>query len=155
MALMREKQMTFATAESCTGGEIAKRFTDLPGASAFFKGGAVTYWNEVKSLMLGIAPELIEEHGVVSHAVAKAMAEGIRARLDTDMGIGVTGLAGPDGDGINEVGTVFVALATKDECYVQELHLGAFRPRSFIRRMAGNYAFDMMRRYMSGKNVLM
>jgi nicotinamide-nucleotide amidase len=105
--------------------------------------------------MLGIEPELIEEHGVVSRPVAKAMAEGIRAKLGTDMAIGVTGLAGPDGDGINEVGTVFVALATKDDTYVQELHLGQFRPRSFIRRMAGNYAFDMMRRYMSGKNVLM
>ena len=155
MALMREKQMTFATAESCTGGEIAKRFTDLPGASAFFKGGAVTYWNEIKTLMLGVPAETIEEQGVVSYAVAKAMAEGIRERLGTDMGIGVTGLAGPDGDGINEVGTVFVALATEDETYVAELHLGAFRTRSFIRRMAGNYAFDMMRRYMSGKKVLM
>ena len=154
MALMREKQMTFATAESCTGGEIAKRFTDLPGASAFFKGGAVTYWNEVKSLMLGIAPELIEKKGVVSYDVAKAMAEGIRARLDTDMAIGVTGLAGPDGDGINEVGTVFIALAVEGETFVREIHLGERRTRSFIRRMAGNYAFDMMRRYMSGKPVL-
>lgn len=154
MALMREKQMTFATAESCTGGEIAKRFTDLPGASAFFKGGAVTYWNEVKSLMLGIAPELIEEKGVVSYDVAKAMAEGIRARLGTDMAIGVTGLAGPDGDGINEVGTVFIALAVDGETFVREIHLGERRTRSFIRRMAGNYAFDMMRRYMSGKPVL-
>ena len=155
MALMREKQLTFATAESCTGGEIAKRFTDLPGASAFFKGGAVTYWNEIKTLMLGVPAETIEENGVVSYAVAKAMAEGIRERLGTDMGIGVTGLAGPDGDGVNEVGTVFVALATKGETYVSQLHLGAFRTRSFIRRMAGNYAFDMMRRYMSGKKVLM
>ena len=154
MALMREKQMTFATAESCTGGEIAKRFTDLPGASAFFKGGAVTYWNEVKSLMLGIAPELIEEKGVVSYDVAKAMAEGIRARLGTDMAIGVTGLAGPDGDGINEVGTVFIALAVEGETFVREIHLGERRTRSFIRRMAGNYGFDMMRRYMSGKPVL-
>ncbi len=154
MALMREKQMTFATAESCTGGEIAKRFTDLPGASAFFKGGAVTYWNEVKSLMLGIAPELIEEKGVVSYDVAKAMAEGIRARLNTDMAIGVTGLAGPEGDGINEVGTVFIALAVESETFVREIHLGERRTRSFIRRMAGNYAFDMMRRYMSGKPVL-
>jgi len=154
MALLREKQMTFATAESCTGGEIAKRFTDLPGASAFFKGGAVTYWNEVKSLMLGIPPELIEEKGVVSYDVAKLMAEGIRERLGTHMGIGVTGLAGPDGDGINEVGTVFIALATEGETFVREIHLGQRRTRSFIRRMAGNYAFDMMRRYMSGKPVL-
>ena len=154
MALLKEKKMSFATAESCTGGEIAKRFTDLPGASAFFKGGAVTYWNEVKSLMLGVAPELIEEKGVVSYEVAKAMAEGIRERLSTDMAIGVTGLAGPDGDGINEVGTVFIALATENETFVREIHLGERRTRSFIRRMAGNYAFDMMRRYMSGKPVL-
>ncbi|MBQ2959982.1 MAG: competence/damage-inducible protein A [Oscillospiraceae bacterium] len=154
MALLKEKHMTFATAESCTGGEIAKRFTDLPGASAFFKGGAVTYWNEVKSLMLGVPAELIEEKGVVSYEVAKAMAEGIREKLGTDMAIGVTGLAGPDGDGINEVGTVFIALATEDETFVREIHLGARRTRSFIRRMAGNYAFDMMRRYMSGKPVL-
>ena len=154
MALLKEKKMTFSTAESCTGGEIAKRFTDLPGASAFFKGGAVTYTNEVKSLMLGIAPELIGEKGAVSYEVAKAMAEGIRERLSTDMGIGVTGLAGPDGDGVNEVGTVFIALAVEGGTYVREVHLGARRTRSFIRRMAGNYAFDMMRRHLSGKKVL-
>jgi len=154
MQLLKEKKMTFATAESCTGGEIAKRFTDLPGASAFFKGGAVTYWDEVKTLMLGVSEELIREKGVVSHDVAKAMAEGIRARLGTDMGIGVTGLAGPDGDGINEVGTVFIALAVEGKTYVREIHLGERRTRSFIRRMSGNYAFDMMRRHLSGKKVL-
>ena len=153
MQLLKEKKMTFATAESCTGGEIAKRFTDLPGASAFFKGGAVTYWNEVKTLMLGVSEKLINENGVVSHAVAKAMAEGIRERLGTDMGIGVTGLAGPDGDGINEVGTVFIALAVENDTYVREIHLGERRTRSFIRRMAGNYAFDMMRRYLTGLPV--
>lgn len=154
MQLLKEKKMTFATAESCTGGEIAKRFTDLPGASAFFKGGAVTYWDEVKTLMLGVSDEIIREKGVVSRDVAKAMAEGIRERLGTDMGIGVTGLAGPDGDGINEVGTVFIALAVEGETYVREIHLGERRTRSFIRRMSGNYAFDMMRRYLSGKSVL-
>ena len=154
MQLLKEKKMSFATAESCTGGEIAKRFTDLPGASAFFKGGAVTYWDEVKTLMLGVSAELIKEKGVVSHDVAKAMAEGIRERLGADMGIGVTGLAGPDGDGINEVGTVFIALAVEDNTYVREIHLGEKRTRSFIRRMSGNYAFDMMRRYLGGKSVL-
>ena len=154
MQLLKEKKMTFATAESCTGGEIAKRFTDLPGASAFFKGGAVTYWDEVKTLMLGVSDELIREKGVVSRDVAKAMAEGIRERLGTDMGIGVTGLAGPDGEGINEVGTVFIALAVEGETYVREIHLGERRTRSFIRRMSGNYAFDMMRRHLSGKKVL-
>ena len=104
--LLREKNMTFSAAESCTGGELAKRFTDMPGASAFFKGGVVTYTNEAKAKLLGIDPALIEEKGAVSYEVAKAMAENVRALLGTDIGVGVTGLAGPDGDGVHEVGTV-------------------------------------------------
>ena len=151
--LLREKGVTFSAAESCTGGDVARRFTDMPGASAFFKGGVVTYTNEAKAKLLGIDPALIEEKGAVSHEVAKAMAENVRALLGTDIGVGVTGLAGPDGDGIHEVGTVFVSLATKDGTYVRELHMGTYRTRSFIRRMAGNHAFDMMRRYLSGLNV--
>ena len=111
--LLREKNMTFSAAESCTGGELAKRFTDMPGASAFFKGGVVTYTNEAKAKLLGIDPALIEEKGAVSYEVAKAMAENVRALLGTDIGVGVTGLAGPDGDGVHEVGTVFVSLAVE------------------------------------------
>ena len=150
LEIFKEKNMTFSAAESCTGGYIAKRFTDFPGASSFFKGGAVTYTNEVKAKLLGIDPALIEEKGAVSYEVAKLMAENIRELLGTDMGIGVTGLAGPDGDGVNEVGTVFIALAVEGKTYVRECHMGAHRSRSFIRRMAGNHAFDMMRRYMTG-----
>ena len=152
--LLSEKHMSFSAAESCTGGEIAKRFTDIPGASACFKGGAVTYTNEVKSKLLGIDPALIEEKGAVSFEVAKAMAENIRTILGTDIGIGVTGLAGPDGDGVHEVGTVFIALAVEGETFVKEVHMGPFRTRSFIRRMAGNYAFDMMRRWLTGIKVI-
>ena len=152
--LLSEKRMNFSAAESCTGGEIAKRFTDIPGASACFKGGAVTYTNEVKSKLLGIDPALIEEKGAVSFEVAKAMAENIRTILGTDIGIGVTGLAGPDGDGAHEVGTVFIALAVEGETFVKEVHMGPFRTRSFIRRMAGNYAFDMMRRWLTGIKVI-
>ena len=152
--LLSEKHMSFSAAESCTGGEIAKRFTDIPGASACFKGGAVTYTNEVKSKLLGIDPALIEEKGAVSFEVAKAMAENIRTILGTDIGIGVTGLAGPDGDGAHEVGTVFIALAVEEETFVKEVHMGPFRTRSFIRRMAGNYAFDMMRRWLTGIRVI-
>ena len=95
--LLREKGMTFSAAESCTGGELAKRFTDMPGASAVFKGGVVTYTNEAKAKLLGIDPALIEEKGAVSYEVAKAMAENVRTLLGTDIGVGVTGLAGPDG----------------------------------------------------------
>ena len=152
--LLREKNITFSAAESCTGGELAKRFTDMPGASAFFKGGVVTYTNEAKAKLLGIDPALIEEKGAVSYEVAKAMAENVRALLGTDIGVGVTGLAGPDGDGVHEVGTVFVSLAVEGETFVKELHMGAMRTRSFIRRMAGNHIYDMMRRWLSGIDVM-
>lgn len=152
--LLREKNMTFSAAESCTGGELAKRFTDMPGASAFFKGGVVTYTNEAKAKLLGIDTALIEEKGAVSYEVAKAMAENVRALLGTDIGVGVTGLAGPDGDGVHEVGTVFVSLAVEGETFVKELHTGAMRTRSFIRRMAGNHIYDMMRRWLSGIDVM-
>ena len=152
--LLREKGMTFSAAESCTGGELAKRFTDMSGASAFFKGGVVTYTNEAKAKLLGIAPALIEEKGAVSYEVAKAMAENVRTLLGTDIGVGVTGLAGPDGDGVHEVGTVFVSLAVEGETFVKELHMGAMRTRSFIRRMAGNHIYDMMRRWLSGIDVM-
>ena len=151
--LLEEKPLSFAAAESCTGGYIAKRFTDLPGASRFFKGGMVTYTNEAKAALLGIDPALIEEKGAVSFEVAKAMAENCRRILGSDVGLGVTGLAGPDGDGIHEVGTVFVSMAVAEGTYVKELHLGEYRTRSFIRRMAGNHAFDMLRRYLSGLPV--
>ena len=152
--LLREKNMTFSAAESCTGGELAKRFTDIPGASEFFLGGVTTYTNEAKAKLLGIDPKLIEEKTAVSYEVAKQMAERVRALLGADMGIGVTGLAGPDGDGVHEVGTVFVSLATKDGTYVRELHVGDRRTRSYVRRVSGNYIFDMMRRYLQGLEVI-
>lgn len=152
--LLREKGMTFSAAESCTGGDVARRFTDMPGASAFFKGGVVTYTNEAKAKLLGIDPALIEEKGAVSYEVAKAMAENVRTMLGTDIGVGVTGLAGPDGDGVHEVGTVFVSLAVEGETFVKELHIGAMRTRSFIRRMAGNHIYDIMRRWLSGIDVM-
>ena len=153
-ALLKEKQVTLAFAESCTGGEVAKRLTDLPGASTVFKGGVVTYTNEAKATLLGIDPDVINTEGAVSYEVAAEMAENIRVILKADIGIGVTGLAGPDGDGVHEVGTVFVSLATENETFVRELHLGSLRSRSFVRRMAGNHIFDMIRRYLTGLSVI-
>ena len=149
-ALVEQNGMTFAAAESCTGGELAKRFTDIPGASAHFLGGVVTYTNEMKAKLLGIDPALIASKGAVSYEVAYEMADRIRRLSGADFGVGVTGLAGPDGDGVHEVGTVFVSLADKDGVTVRELHLGAHRTRSFIRRMAGNHVYDMLRRAMTG-----
>ena len=154
MALLREKPMSFATAESCTGGDIARRFTELPGASAFFKGGVVSYVNEIKEDLLGVSPAVLAEKTAVSREVAAAMAEGARARLHADLAVSVTGLAGPDGDGVHEVGTVFIGLAAPERTCVRETRMGPYRTRSFIRRMAGNHAFDMLRRYLSGLPIL-
>ena len=151
--LLKEKGLTFATAESCTGGEIAKRFTDIPGASSVFLGGAVVYTNEVKARLLGLDPEMIEEKGAVSCEVAVALAEQVRRLTGADIGIGVTGLAGPDGDGVHEVGTVFVSMAVEGNTYVRALALGPKRTRSYIRRMSGNHAYDMMRRWLTGLPV--
>ena len=153
LPLLKERGMTFAAAESCTGGDIARRITEIPGASAVFAGGCVTYTNEIKAKLLGIDPAMIEENGAVSFLVAKEMAERVRILTGADIGVGVTGLAGPDGDGVHEVGTVFVSMAVEGETFVRELHLGTKRTRSFIRRMAGNHVFDMMRRYLTGLKV--
>lgn len=153
--LLDARGMTFAAAESCTGGSIAQRYTDMPGSSRTFKGGVVTYTNEAKSTLLGIDPALIEAKTAVSYEVAKEMAERVRVILNADIGVGVTGVAGPDSDGVHDVGTVFVSMATAEQTWVQELHMGVHRPRSFVRRMSGNYIFDMMRRYLTGKPVIM
>ena len=151
--LLKEKDMTFAAAESCTGGDVARRFTDIPGASAVFLGGAVTYTNHAKAQILGIDPALIEARGAVSVDVAKEMAERVRAITGADIGVGVTGLAGPDGDGVHEVGTVFISMSVEGRTYVRETHMGPWHTRSFIRRMAGNHVYDMMRRYLTGLAV--
>ena len=154
LPLLLEKGLHFAAAESCTGGDIARRITEIPGASGAFLGGCVTYTNEAKARLLGIDPALIEQNGAVSYPVAKEMAERVRILTGAEIGVGVTGLAGPDGDGVHPVGTVFVSMAVEEETYVRELHLGEKRTRSFIRRMAGNHAYDMMRRYLTGLPVL-
>ena len=133
--------------------QCAKRFTDIPGASAAFLGGAVVYTNGAKTRILGLDPDMIKEKGAVSYEVAKALAENVRTLIGADIGIGVTGLAGPDGDGVHEVGTVFVSMAVDGKTYVRSLHMGTKRTRSFIRRMSGNHAFDMMRRWLSGLEV--
>ena len=154
LPLLKERGLFFAAAESCTGGDIARRITEIPGASTVFLGGCVTYTNEAKAKLLGIDPALIEENGAVSYPVAKAMAERVRAITGADIGVGVTGLAGPDGDGVHPVGTVFVSMAVEGETFVRELSLGEKRTRSFIRRMAGNHIFDMMRRWLTGLPVV-
>jgi nicotinamide-nucleotide amidase len=147
---LKEKRLTLGTAESCTGGLIAKRVTDLAGSSAVFRGGVVSYTDEVKRDVLGVPAELLKEHGAVSAPVAEAMARGAKRLLGSDLAISATGVAGPDGDDRgNPVGLVFVALCTEEGCTVKELHLGAGRNR--IRTTASNYALDLARRYLLTK----
>ena len=153
LALLKEQKKTFATAESLTGGLIGARFASLSGASAVFRGGAITYCNEVKTAMLGVDPDTLDAHSAVSRQVAAQMAMGARKATGADLAVSATGLAGPDGDGINPVGTVFVGLAAEDGVWVRELKLGT-RGRDMIRSTAVNHAFDMLRRYLTGLPVL-
>ncbi len=151
-ALLRARGETLAAAESCTGGLIGKRLTDLPGVSAVYKGGAIVYTAESKTAVLGVPAALIEEKGVVSREVAVSLAENVRTRFGADYGLGVTGLAGPDGDGAHPVGTVFVALAAPDGSFVRALQLGSGRER--VRTSAAHHAFDMLRRHLTGLEVV-
>lgn len=101
---------TVAAAESCTGGEIAHLFTSVSGSSAYFLGSVTSYAVSVKEKVLGVPSEVIEKHGVVSAEVAEAMATGVRKLLGSDFSVATTGLSGPSGDGINPVGTVWIAV---------------------------------------------
>lgn len=148
--LLHKKQMTLAAAESCTGGLLAKRITDLPGASSIFRGGVTVYTESAKTRLLDIEQDFIDENGVVSVEVAGRMAKRVRALLHSDLGIGITGWAGPDGE---NVGLVYVGLATETDCFVRRLKLGNTTPRQRIRLIAVNNAFDMIRRYLTGREI--
>ena len=147
-SLLREKGRTLAAAESCTGGLIAKRMTDLPGASQVFLGGVVSYTNFVKANVLGVPQALLEEYGAVSEPVARAMAEGVRRITGADYGVSVTGVAGPDSDERgNPVGTVFIGLSGPDGTHCHPCRFGK-RSRDHIRALSANTALDLIRRSM-------
>ncbi|HIC32587.1 MAG TPA: competence/damage-inducible protein A [Flavobacteriaceae bacterium] len=121
---------TLAIAESCTGGQLTQTFTQHSGASAYFKGGLVTYATQSKVDILGVDQAIIEEHSVVSEAVAKAMAIHVREKLKADIGISITGNAGPTkGDSDAEVGTVFIGFATKEGVKAFQFNMGNHRGR--------------------------
>lgn len=150
--LLREKGMTLSAAESCTGGLIAKRITDFPGSSQYFLGGVVSYTNGVKEKILGVDPATIQTYGVVSEPVAKEMCEHIRDLTGSDLAISVTGLAGPDGDGVHPVGTMCLGLATPEGTITDTLNIPG-RDRENVRQYASQHAFDMIRRYLTGLPV--
>ena len=152
--LLWEKGLTLSAAESCTGGLVAKRITDLPGASAVFRGGVVSYTNDVKAQVLGVPEELLEAFGAVSEPVARAMAERCRTICGSDLAVSVTGVAGPDTDDRgNEVGTVYIALASAEGTVCQKLSCGKGRVRDRVRSAAASHVFDLLRRYLTGLPV--
>ncbi|WP_232676843.1 competence/damage-inducible protein A [Nocardioides sp. R-C-SC26] len=141
---MRSRSATIATAESCTAGQLASRIADIPGSSAYLLGGFVTYANDAKTAEVGVPPELLDAHGAVSAEVARAMAEGARARLGTTYGIGITGVAGPGG-GTSEkpVGLVHVCLVDGEGALPRRLMLRG--DRAAIRRRTTTECLHLLR----------
>jgi nicotinamide-nucleotide amidase len=143
---------TIAVAESCTGGLLCHRLTNVSGASAVFRNGCVTYSNESKIRLLGVRAATIEQHGAVSEAVAREMAGGVRERSATDFGVSTTGIAGPTGGTPEKpVGLVYIGLATAHECEVTR-QLLAFDRETF-KFFASQTALDMVRRALLSRPV--
>lgn len=150
MKLLKERGWTFATAESCTGGRVAERITALPGASAVYRGGVVSYWTSVKADVLGVPQETLDTYGAVSEETARAMAEGARSVTGADIAVSVTGVAGPDPDERGTpVGVVYIGLATPEGTFCRLCDFGR-RRRDRIQDLASNHAFDILRRYLTG-----
>ena len=144
---MTERRQTLALAESCTGGFIAHRLTNVPGASAVFQCGLVTYSNVAKQAFLGVRAETLAAHGAVSEAVVREMAEGARRHSGTDYALAVTGIAGPTGGTPEKpVGTVFIALATAQQTVV----LNPVNPydRETFKYVTSQQALELLRRAM-------
>ena len=150
LAHLKERGWTMATAESCTGGQIAQRITAIPGASAAFRGGVVSYWTAVKHSVLGVPEEILEAHGAVSEETARAMAEGARRVTGAEIAVSVTGVAGPDPDERGTaVGIVYIGLATPEGTFCRRCDFGK-RRRDLIQNLASNHALDVVRRYLTG-----
>ena len=140
-----DRGLTIACAESCTGGLIAKRITDVEGASAAFIGGCVTYANEAKMKLLGVKSKTLQSFGAVSEQTALEMARGVRTELCADIGISTTGIAGPGGGTPEKpVGTVYVGISTADGDFVKKLSLSSMKSRTYIRNVAVNNAFSLV-----------
>lgn len=150
MEELLKRNLTMATAESCTGGLVARRITALPGASRVYRGGVVSYWTEIKAAVLGVPQETLDTYGAVSEQTARAMAEGARKITGAEVAVSVTGVAGPDPDERNNpVGLVFIGLATPEGTFCRRTESGR-RRRDRIQDLAANHALDMVRRYLTG-----
>jgi nicotinamide-nucleotide amidase len=148
LSLARERGLSIATAESCTGGLIATRLTEVPGASDVFLGGVVAYSNTLKEHQLGVPESVVESRGAVSPETAEAMAQGARARLGADVAVAVTGIAGPSGAGPGKpVGLVFIHVEAPDRSEARRRQLPG--DREAIRARAASIALHLVRQVLS------
>jgi len=152
--ILRERKSTLAVAESCTGGYLGHRLTNVPGSSDYFLGGILAYGNRAKIELLGVPEAVIERFGAVSPQAAKSMAEGVRKRMSSDLGLAITGIAGPSGGTPQKpVGLVFVALASEDGVEVfRNLFWGT---RDIIKLQSSQKALDLLRRHFPEEKALL
>ncbi len=151
--LLRERGLTLAVAESCTGGLIGHRITEVPGSSEYFLMGVVSYSNDAKERLLGVRPETLRDHGAVSTRAAEEMAEGIRRLSGADLGLSTTGIAGPGGGSPDKpVGTVCVGLAWEGGTWSRRYDLGE-RSRDWVKGMTAQVALDRVRRWLLGETT--
>ncbi len=153
---LKAKGKKLATAESCTGGMLSKRITDIPGSSEVFEMGCVTYANQAKEDLLSVSHETLEQYGAVSPQTAREMAEGIVRRSGSDLGIGITGIAGPDGGTAEKpVGLIYIALSDGEHTWVTKRSpIGRTKSREWHRHCAASQALDMVRRWLEGLPVV-
>ncbi len=151
VGMLKEHHLKIATAESCTGGLIAKRITDVPGASEVFECGIISYANGIKHKVLGVSEDDLNKYGAVSEPVAKQMAQGALKVSGADIAVSVTGIAGPDSDSTGKpVGLVYIGLADKENVWVREIRTSR-RDRSYNRYVSASNALDMIRLYIDNK----
>lgn len=139
-----KKQLTLSVCESCTGGMLGSMLTALPGSSRYFSGGIIAYSNDIKQRIVGVSLKTLSRYGAVSSKVAKEMAQGVRRKFKTDLGLAITGIAGPSGGTRKKpVGTVFICIAADKKLYMEH-HIFTGK-RSQIRKAACNSALRFLR----------
>lgn len=147
--ILLEKGLTVSIAESCTGGLVSSRLTDVPGSSSYIMLNLVTYSNESKIKMLGVDSALIEKDGAVSEAVAISMAQGIKKLANTDIGVGVTGIAGPTGWSAEKpVGLVYIGLAGNGRTEVHKININPKLCRTEIKYQASEQALELLKEFI-------
>lgn len=145
--LLKERSLTLSTAESCTGGYLAHLITSISGSSAYFQGSVVAYANEVKTKQLGVNPETLEEHGAVSEETVKEMVQGLLELLGTDIGIAISGIAGPTGGTADKpVGTIWLAVGNKEAIHTKKLQLTKDREKNI--QYTSVVGLNMIRRFV-------